>query len=233
MSELVADCPRCKAKRITFDLLSYVLTDITYNWKNYCEAFCCCRNCSRSTVFILSQKHIDHQRHFTENMNKLAFSVNKIAEVNSYISIKDIAAIPPPAHLPKEIERVFIEGASCLSIDCYNATGTMMRLCIDIATKALLPEGDVEGLNNKIRRNLGLRLPWLFDNSKLPDTLRELSLCIKDDGNDSAHQGNLTKNDAHDIIEFTFALLERIYTDQERIKLANERRKARRAEDKL
>lgn len=59
--------------------------------------------------------------------------------------------------------------------------------------------------------------------------LRELSLCIKEDGNDGAHAGSLTKDDAEDLLDFTFALLERIYTEPERLRLAQERRNARRS----
>jgi len=53
----------------------------------------------------------------------------------------------------------------------------------------MLPEKEVEGLNAKTRRDLGLRLPWLFNNNKLPVDLGELSAAIWEDRNDGAHQG--------------------------------------------
>ncbi len=92
----------------------------------------------------------------------------------------------------------------------------------------MLPEGEVKGLNSKVRRDLGLRLPWLFDNGILPEALRELSSCVKDDGNDGAHEGTLKKEDAEDLLDFTYALLERIYTEPKRLQLAKERRLSRR-----
>jgi hypothetical protein len=92
-----------------------------------------------------------------------------------------------------------------------------------------LPESDSNGLNAKIRRSLGLRLKWLFEQSLLPNALEDLSSCIKEDGNDGAHEGTLGKEDAEDILDFTFALLERMYTEPERLRLAKERREARRA----
>jgi hypothetical protein len=104
----------------------------------------------------------------------------------------------------------------------------MFRLCVDIATKSLFPATDEKGLNSKIRRNLGLRLPLLFDNGLLPESLKELSTCIKEDGNDGAHVGNLTKSDAEDLLDFTTALLERMYTEPARLRLAKERRDSRR-----
>ena len=84
------------------------------------------------------------------------------------------------------------------------------------------------GLNNKTRRDLGLRLPWLFDNGKLPTEVRELSTAIREDGNDGAHQGTLTKNEAEDLLDFTTALLERIFTVPMRLQIAKERREKRR-----
>ncbi|MNV92833.1 hypothetical protein D3C71_1874590 [compost metagenome] len=70
---------------------------------------------------------------------------------------------------------------------------------------------------------------WLFDNGKLPDALRELSSCIREDGNDAVHRGNLTPEDAEDIADFAYVLLERLYSEPEKLRLAAERRSARRA----
>src|SRR5205807_66538 len=119
--------------------------------------------------------------------------------------------VAPPEHVPDPIAKVFREGATCLNVECWNAAGTMFRVCVDLATRPMLPRQEVPGLNNKTRRDLGLRLPWLFDNGKLPTDLRGLSTAIREDGNDGAHQGTLTKEDAEDLLDFTTALLERIF----------------------
>jgi hypothetical protein len=106
----------------------------------------------------------------------------------------------------------------------------MFRLCVDLATQPLLPSEDAEGgPNKKTRRDLGLRLPWLFQNNKLRADLHELSTVIKDDANDGAHKGTLTENEAKDLLDFTTALLERLYTEPKKIGLAKERRQQRRA----
>lgn len=229
MSQLVASCPRCGAKKITFDLIQVHLLWVEYNWKHTFEAFCICRNCQKSTTFVISQEDIDGTDFVRDSrLLNLSVSVNYYMAVESFISIKDIAARKPPEYLPKNIDAAFREGAACMSIGCYNAAATMFRLCIDLATRGMLPDGEVDGLHKRTRRNLGLRLPWLFDNGKLPETLRGLSECIKDDGNDGAHEGSLTKEDALDLLDFTFEMLERIYTDAEKLRLAEERRRARR-----
>lgn len=231
MSELVADCPRCDSQRITFDLTQdhYVRTE--YDWQHWYEVFCICRHCRRATIFVLSLKtsaHDQHQIIKEKGLVDVGRAINRWMDIKGFIKISDFANASPPEHLPMNIRAAFEEAAKCLAIDCYNATGTMFRLCIDIATRSLLPEGEVAGLNAKTRRDLGLRLPWLFDNAKLPENLRELSTCVKEDGNDGAHAGTLQKADAEDLFEFTMALLERIYTEPEKLRLAKERREKRR-----
>lgn len=229
MSELVANCPRCKAKEMTFDLISEIRMPSHNSWQRRYEAFCICRACNRSTVFVLLQ--IDYEASDLLEKSRLAeldCAVNQFVNVTAHISLKDAGGELPPDHLPANIEAGFREGAACLAIGCPNAAGTMFRLCVDLATRSMLPGGKEKGLNNTVRRNLGLRLPWLFDNGVLPESLRDLSACIKDDGNDGAHEGTLSAEDAADILDFTYVLLERIYTEPKRIELANERRAARR-----
>lgn len=199
-----------------------------YDWQYWFEAFCICRSCNRSTTFVLSQKKSSDKDEIKKGLANLKRAVNQLMTIESYISIKDTVSKKPPEHIPENIAAVFREGAACMSIGCFNAAGTMFRLCIDLSTRAMLPAGEVEGLNSKVRRDLGLRLPWLFDNRILPEALRELSSCVKDDGNDGAHEGTLKKEDAEDILDFTYALLERIHTEPKRLQLANERRLARR-----
>ena len=229
MSELVANCPRCSADRITFDLLSENLTHLEYSWQRWYEVFCICRNCERSTIFVLSQRDYRDSSFFEKNkLSLIKTSLNTYFEVESFISIKDLLKVRPSDFLPDDIKRIFDEGSACLSIQCFNAAATMFRLCVDLATVDLLPDTDVHGLNSKIRRDLGLRLPWLFENKLLDTGLAELSSCIKDDGNDGAHRGDLKSEDAEDLIDFTLVLLERRFTEPERLRLAKERREVRR-----
>ncbi len=148
--------------------------------------------------------------------------------VEGYVSLQHRAGKAPPDHVPPNIQAAFREAATCLAVECWNAASTMFRLCVDLATRPMLPEEETAGLNAKTRRDLGLRLPWLFDNELLPNDLRELSACIREDANDGAHAGTLKKEDAEDLLDFTSALLERLYTEPEKLTLAAKRREARR-----
>lgn len=232
MSELVADCLRCKSNRITFELRSAIfIRKNVHGWQNWYEAFCICRHCHRATVFVLKES-VDGNYQYVHDTGLVQINgaVNSLVDIEGRVTLKDNSTIEPPEHIPEQIESVFREGATCIAVQCFNAAGTMFRLCIDIVTKSLLPAGEVEGLNHRTRRDLGLRLPWLFAKGVLPEALRELSTCVKEDGNDGAHAGTLSKDDAVDLLDFTLLLLERIYTEPERLRLAQERRQKRRAD---
>jgi hypothetical protein len=107
----------------------------------------------------------------------------------------------------------------------------MFRLCLDLATRPLLPSSDSEielKPNARQRRDLGLRLPWLFEAKLLPDALKDLATCIREDGNDGAHSGTLGQEDVEDILDFTRVLLERMFTEPKKLDIARARRDTRR-----
>lgn len=230
MPLLVSDCPRCHSEKMTFDVLSTVPTGMQNGWQRFYEAFSVCRHCHRSTILAIAQSDYHAKDFLDENPpTALKGALNQYFNVEGFICLKDMGAEQPPAHVPDPIANAFREGAISIATGCWNAAGAMFRLAIDLTTKPMLPAEEVEGLNNRTRRDLGLRLPWLFDNGKLPGDLRGLSNCVREDGNDGAHAGTLKKEDAQDLLDFTSALLERIFTEPERIRLAQERRVARRA----
>jgi Domain of unknown function (DUF4145) len=228
MAELVANCPRCGAKSITFAVQALQQVGMEHGWLHIYETFGICRHCLRSTTFVIRELSNHDTRLFADKPPlEMRAALNEYFEICGYISLKDQATIAPPEHVPPNIANVFREAATCLRVECWNAAGTMFRLCVDLATQPMLPEEDVPGLNPKTRRDLGLRLPWLFADGKLPADLHDLSTVIKDDGNDGAHQGTLTKADADDLLDFTTALLERVFTEPKKLELARERREKR------
>lgn len=230
MSEVIANCPRCSASNMTFDFKNHIHVDTLSGWKEIIEAFCICRNCKRSSTFVLSLKSPGHKGLASNDLTLMPMALNNYFKVDDYLSLKDREAKTPPDHLPGPLLNPFNEGAKCLAVSCFNAAGTMFRLCIDLATEPLLPKEETAGLNSKTRRDLGLRLPWLFDNRILPENLRDLSHCVKEDGNDGAHRGILSQLDAEDMFDFTFEILENIYTTPEKVKIATERRASRRSQ---
>lgn len=58
--------------------------------------------------------------------------------------------------------------------------------------------------------------------------MSKLAHCIRDDGNDSAHDGNTGESEALDCLDFTEALLKEVYTFPAQIQEAEKRRLERR-----
>ena len=231
MSLLVADCPRCGAESITFDVKSAIRAGTGHtDWLLRFEAFAVCRRCTRSSVVALEV----HRYEAVESYRSLKpfatdAALNADLKVLGFLSAKDRNPVSPPEHVPEPIDRAFREGATCLAVECFNAAATMFRLCLDLATRDLLPaEGEEPQANSRQRRDLGLRLPWLIANGKLPSSLAGLASVVREDGNDGAHAGHLGKEDAEDLLDFTRVLLERLYTEPARVALAEARRVRRR-----
>ena len=233
MATLVADCPRCGANKMTHDVRCQVWTSQRYNWQNTYEVACHCRNCLKTATFIVVLKQFEQKDRFARKDALVSYegSLNLAFAVDRYISCRDEKGRTPPEHLPDEINAAFNEGAACLAIGASNAAACMFRLCVDLATRPLLPNAESETKklpNEKQRRDLGLRLAWLFDNDLLPNSMRDLAKCIREDANDGAHLGNLKKEDALDLVEFTERLLHRLITEPKELELASQRREARR-----
>lgn len=235
MSSLQADCPRCGTSRITFDVLAASPTGMMDSgWVSYFEAFGVCRDCRSSTVHVLRlTEYNSRDAVFDQKFWVASNHLNDHFEVRGFISLKDRVAFEPPEHVPDNIAAVYREGATCASVECFNAAATMFRLCVDLVTKPLLPnvsQADVPQPTKYQRFNLKARVEWLLEHHKLPSELADIIDNLREDGNDGAHAGTLNSDDVDDVADFANLLLQRIYTHPERLRIARERREQRRAE---
>ena len=213
MALLVTDCPRCGARKITFDLSRQHRIQSRV-W----ETFSVCRECGRSTVFVLSGARSPLE----------AETAGTHVNIRGYVSIADHNTRTAPDHVPPDIAAAFNEGARCLAIDCFNAAAAMFRLALDILTRERIISGDLVPPDEQTARVLGRRLKWLLKIENLPEGLRDMASVVKDDGNEAAHRGTVDKETAEDLIDFTERLLTQLYTEPARIKTAKERSVKRR-----
>ncbi len=233
MATFVSNCSRCGTKRTNFDCYSSIPVKVAHRWKVYCEIFAVCRVCHKPSILLVSQKESE------ESLTKILQEANKIisteGSLTDFLNFEKVVTSldqhvnDPPEHLPSTIDEVVREANRCLSAQCWNASGAMYRLALDLATKNLLPRDG--GPSNRVRRNLGLRLPWLFESGKLSTDLETLAECLQQDGNDGAHDGTLQREDAEDLHDFCFESLRRLYTEPARIQIAQERRTTRRQQN--
>src|SRR5438552_14527178 len=143
MAQLVANCARCGSQKTTCDTQAQKWVSRNYDWQDCYEVFSICRHCGRSTVFVLGISEPAYAIAVKEGaLIERGRSANDFATVEGYVSVKDTVSTSPPEHLPANIASAFNEGATCLAVNCYKAAAAMLRLCIDLATRPLLPEED-------------------------------------------------------------------------------------------
>lgn len=237
MSTFVFDCPNCAAKNSTFDVEGFSPQPIFPQFLKW-SLFSVCRSCKVSCNIstVLDGKVASHLQSTHRNIPAIQGAINKHLQSDEGVSFFNSFTYSPilpntvvsPEYIPAEIEAIFNEAAKCLSIGCYNAAGAMFRLCLDITTKYLIEQNKHLNPSSNDNRSIHSRLTWIFNNNVLPRGLEDLSRCIKDDGNDAAHDGNLGNIEAEDLLDFTNALLEQVYTQPEKVRIARERRQERR-----
>ncbi|HFG6988898.1 DUF4145 domain-containing protein [Acinetobacter baumannii] len=242
MSTFVFDCPSCLAKNSTFNVKSYN-SSLKNEYKIW-QLFSICRACTSAIIItadVQQNVHYDIQRQSHSHSQKHLYIFHKLSD---YINADDShlnlyfhrfryspilkTHLAPPELLPKNIEDIFVEASKCLSIGCFNASAAMFRLCLDVVTKDIIEENESLQPTKENKKTIHNRLSWIFEKNILHKNLEELSRCIKDDGNDGAHDGNIGKEEADDLFDFTYELLEQVYTQPERIRLAQARRLERR-----
>ncbi len=237
MSTIVLDFPRCQSKKMTFDVLNHNRPSNDKNvpfYHNEIELFVVCRSCHKASIAQVRQRNEDPNgvNGNTSNFASIPTSLDDRVLKQGFVTIKDATALPPPDHLPTDLGRVFGEGSLCAAVNCNNAAVAMYRLCLDLATKPLLPPESESKPDSYTRRNLKPRLKWLFDAGKLPPEIEPFSDCIREDGNDGAHDGSIGPADAEDVNVFTRLVLERLYTFPKKLELAQTRRTTRRTSSK-
>ncbi len=228
MSIISTNCPRCGDKNTTFGVEGYNFikrNDDVY----YYELFAVCRSCKDATIFFVFSpkesigKAIEMLKDTKETSLNICFTIER------FISLRDNIIHRPPNHIPDPIKAVFEEGAACFSIECWNATGAMFRTCLDLASKDKIQGVNEPDITKHQKENMAARIDWLFEKKKLPDNLKELADCIRQDGNDGAHDGTLGKDEADDLLDFTIQILEHFYTQPAKAEESRRRRAERKA----
>lgn len=222
MPMLILNCPRCGERRMTQDWIA--LSQYSENGKLCSELMLQCRHCNKSSLWQVSRA--------PGNASVEILATSKVVINDQLIVVGVIrpagSLVKAPDFTPPNIVKIFDEGAECFAIECWNASGSMFRKIIDEISKSLLPK---EGEPDKHTRwNLKPRLVWLYKNNLLPKEVESLADCIREDANDAVHNAPIGKGEATDLLDFTIALLERIYTMPGRLKAAEERRLARRGQ---
>ena len=236
MSFVISNCNYCKTKNIRFDNKGFNKLNI-HQW----DILAICSHCNLPTVYRISRKpdvgyplneHLARATTLKEIEN---LNLSSSFHIGSTIVPPNNEITPCPEHVPENIKIVFDEATTCLSMECYTASGAMFRLCLDVTTKELLQEwleaneDDVNQPNTAQKDKLFNRIEFLLDKGIIPSDLKEYAHQIRLDGNDSAHDGNTEKEEAEDLLDFSVLFLDRIYTIKKQLAIAQARTLARRS----
>lgn len=109
MTTHVDDCPRCKAKSITFDVLSgSVRSEEFFNSKDVylIDVSLQCRNCHGTSVIQCSS----FERNAAGSLSSLPNTNGRLDErlrVSKFLTLANVAADLPPEHLPPNIASIY------------------------------------------------------------------------------------------------------------------------------
>jgi hypothetical protein len=123
--------------------------------------------------------------------------------------------------LPRTIRTAFEEARSCFRAKAYTATAIMCRKTLEGICRAHgIEERTLKGAIAKLR-----------EKGVIERSLFEWADALRDSGNEAAHDVNVmvAAQDASDMVEFTHALIEYVFTFQERFEAFKQRRATRRA----
>ena len=105
---------------------------------------------------------------------------------------------------PEPIKNAYQEALSCFKGKAFTATVLMCRKTLE----------GICSVHGVMEKNLGLSLKEMKDKGIIENGLFEWAEALRISGNEAAHDVNITvsSQDAKDIVEFTDALLEYVFT---------------------
>jgi hypothetical protein len=120
------------------------------------------------------------------------------------------------ASIPRPIARSYAEAASCSQSQCFTACAIMCRRTLE----GICAHRDI------LKGNLESKLKKLKDDGVIEQRLFEWADSLRLVGNEAAHDvyAEVSKEDARDLLDFTRALVEYIFTFTEAFARFNERR---------
>ncbi|CAI3950104.1 unnamed protein product [Commensalibacter communis] len=230
MSQVVHDCPYCKSKNMTFDII------VNSYDQEYQQAYG--RKYDSSVIepdpealfYSMTVRYYAlGQCRKSECQQTVPFVLECQA---SEINIIDILRPPMnspylcPKHTPKNIEKIFDEAAQCYAAHCFTASLTMLRTCLDMTTKDLLNEESDQ------KKSLYQRIEILFNKGFIRLRLKEFAEEIRVEGNNAVHDGDTSPENLKAVFYFVTSFLREVYSDEKEMSLIRERRAQRKNQGK-
>lgn len=228
---LVSTCPYCQTQKIPFDIQGHALAEdqsIGNTLSFYVLGIC--GHCQKPTIFLIYKNFLTTYNIGNAELTDCIEILTKPKDKNilkHFTLYKKI--IPPPQnilyqcpkHVPENIKNTFEEAAQCYSYDLSRASLSMLRTCLDLTTKQLLPE-----YNDK-EKSLFKRIEILSNQGLIRPRLKQIASEIRIDGNNATHDGYANQESLKAIFRFTIFLLRELFTDPIEMETNEERRNQR------
>ena len=184
---LVADCPHCSVRRVSFSVLSGF--ERRQGTARNFELFAQCGHCQQGIIAVFE------------------IDINALLNFSTFSDVDPVTTYPPwptphaPHHTPDVVAEFFVEGINNMSGN-WNAAGVMFRRTLEEALKHKFPNlsGD---LNSRIQK--------AAEQNKLTPELAEWAHKIRLEGNQAAH-GKYEERDARQLSTLTEMVLWYLFT---------------------
>ena len=195
MSKLTRDCPHCYTKNVSF--ASFAEKKKVNEERLFVTAFHCetCYGGYIAEIECLLP-------------STTADNTNGSIEKNDHFIIKKEYPLPEsvkaPKHLPENINKFYLQAANSLNSGNHDASAMMSRKVLEVAVKALEPEG-----NGKLYH----RIEALAASGKITEELKDWAHIIRDDGNGATHEEEpVTPDFSSDLLSFAEMFLMYTFT---------------------
>ena len=194
MSVISLTCPHagCNLEKAAF-----VTQFVNVPAESVYECFAKCPGCHRSVIALF---------HGRPNMNLMGMNgdlMNIEGHIIFYTMFPNIGEVDTPLHTPETVARLYEQGFDSLRRGNWDAAGMMFRKCLESALRNLHPLGSGSLFN---------RINNLPPESGVTDAMKEWAHEIRGIGNESAHEGLESEEDAVAISNFTNTFLQYAYT---------------------
>ena len=123
-----------------------------------------------------------------------------------------------PEHVPDDLAGHYVEALYNLQSKRFTSAGMMFRKVLEMATKRLAPATEKGTQKQSLKQRIGK----LEEAGKITHELRELADCIRDDGNEAAHEEDFDDETASRLQVFTYLFLTYTFTLPESVRIAQE-----------
>lgn len=191
-------CPHCATDHIGLHIV---------NWKKvaeyrYVANFLCPRCDLPSGAMFTPNRSVTPFEHLSRNNDGADVSDYGWEAMGFWPSVSEPEI---PENLPPEVTRIYLQAERNFPMEGNEeAAGTMYRKALDIGLKRIDP---------KLDGTLAARIRKLSAAGKIPTDVAEWSSCVREIGNDAAHEETpVTRKELEDLKNFSDAVLRYLFS---------------------